>query len=252
MSVEDLRKQNMDEAKELYKYIAEIIESGVMPWDWRKKRKERTELVLSMMSLLRLLRGENVFFDPRHFEGVIKWWKIFVEKYPEMDKWIKIYEERSREKSKIAEIGERLVDLSSSPFSPPVYLSMAFEYEPLPRWGQITQEFHKLLNVLAHVKVGMFHLPAWQSTDELWYHDEKTGKLKWESKVLHGDKPEELIESMKEELGNNELEHPYTVYLITFLRALTEKEVNLRGYLLWKEPAGEVFSETLETKTFTF
>jgi len=252
MSVEELRKQNVDEAKRLYEWIVLIINSGIISWIWKKKRKTRMKIVLSMMSFSRLLKDEYVFFNPKYFQDVINYWKPWVKDYPEVDKWIKIYEERLRSKDEMLEIGERIVDLSSSRYAVPVCLSMALEYETLPYWGAIMVDFRKLLNVLAPVKIGIFHLPAWKSTDRLWYQDEETGEITWESKVLQGDKPDQLVEDIKEDIKDNELEHSYTVYLITFVRAQTEKEVNLWGYLLWRESSGDVCFETLEPKTFTF
>lgn len=253
MSVKELRKLNVDEAKDLYEGIANIIESEVVPWVWQKRRADRTKLVLSVISFWRLLRGEYVFFNPKYLEDAIDIWKTLAKVHPEVDEWIKIYEERLKMKKKIGEIGERLVDLSSSQYSIPVCLSMAVEYEPVPNWGSIMVDFRKLLNVLARVKVGIFHLPTGWSTSHVWVQDEETGEIKWESKVLDSNKLDQLVEDVKKEIKPNKLEHPHTVYLTTFVRAQAEKkEVNLYGYLFWRESSGEVHSETLEPKTFRF
>lgn len=158
-----------------------------------------------------------------------------------------IYKKRLESKKEIGEIGERFVDLSSSYHKVPINFSFILEYETLPYWSAIIYDFRKLLSVLAPVKVGVFHLPKWFSTSKLWIQDEKTGRIEreGESKVLDSSKPDELIEEMKNELRSNELEHLNTVYLIILIHSPTEKDVNIHGYLLWRETTGEVHSENI-------
>jgi hypothetical protein len=249
VSVEEVRKQNVDEAKRIFEDFATIVESGVVPWVWHRKREDRTKFVLSVMSFFRLLRDEYVYFNPKYLKCAVDYWKVFAENY-EVGKWIKIYEKRLELKGKIGEIGERVVDLSSSLYNLPVCLSMALEYEPVPDWGSIMCDFRKLLSVLSPVKVGIFHLPPWPSTSHVWEQDEETGEIRWTEKVLDGDKLDNFIEDIIKEIKFNSLEHPHTVYLIIFVRAPTEKEVNLYGFLFWREASGQVNRESLEPKTF--
>lgn len=255
MSTEELRKQNVAEAKRIFGEMATIIESGSVPWVWQKKRRDRTKLVIAFMSFFRLLREEHVFFNPVYLKDAVDIWKELAESEPEdlgVSKWIMMYEERLREKENISGIGERVVDLSSSPYSLPFCLSMALEYEPVPDWGEIMRDFRKLLNVLAPVKVGIFHLPTWPSTCRVWIQDRESGNIRWESKVLDGDKLSELIEDIKAEIKLNEIEHPHCIYLTMFVRADDlKKEVNLYGYLFWRESNGEVKSDMLGPRKFS-
>lgn len=54
-------------------------------------------------------------------------------------------------------------------------------------------DFCKLLNVLAPIKVGIFHLPSYPTTSRVWVQDENTGNLEWESKVIDATKLDEYI-----------------------------------------------------------
>jgi len=253
VSVEDIRKQNVDEAKSIFENFAAIVESGAVPWDWQKKRKDRTNFVLSIMSFFRLLREEYVYFNPKYLQDALDTWKVLAEDYPEVGKWIKIYEDRLRLKGRIGEIGERVVDLSSSLYPVPVSLVTAMEYESVPEWGSIISDFRKLLNVLARVKVGIFHLPPWSWTSRVWEQNEETGEIKWIDKVLDSDKLDQFVDEITREIKYNELEHQDTIYLLILIRVRPERtEVNLYGYLFWREASGEVNRETLEPKTFKF
>ena len=248
---EKLRAKNIGEAKSIFEDFMAIIESGLVPWVWQKKRKDRTTLVLSVMSFLRLLRNEYVFFNPRYLRDAVDVWKTLAKNHPEVEKRIRIYEERLKLKGKIGEIGERMVDLSSSLYLVPVCFSMALEYEAEPDWGSIMVDFRKLLSVLAPVKVGIFHLPAWWKKSQVWLQNEKTGEIKFVDKVLDSDKLEQFVEDVIREIKRNALEHPYSVYLIILVHAQTEnKEVNVHGYLFWREATGEVKLEKLQTKKF--
>jgi len=250
MSVEELRKQNIDEAKRIFDDFAVIMENIMPMWVWQKKKVERTKFVLSVMSFLRFFRGEYVYFNPKYLKDAMDIWKDLAENHPEVAKWIKIYEERFKLKGKIGEIGERVVDLSSSSYPVPICLSMALEYESAPDWGNIMGDFRKLLSVLANVKVGIFHLPPWWSTSRVWLQNEETGEIKWVDAVLDSDKLDQFVEDIAGEIKRNALEHAHTVYLIMFVRARAEEmEVNLCGYLFWREPSGEVRREMLDTRT---
>jgi hypothetical protein len=247
------RTENAMEAKNTFEFFAEIMESELVTsvsWDPQKSREERTRLVLAVMSYWRLMNDEYIFLNTRHFESVVDFWKKWMnsaeEKYrEEISQWIRTYEERLKHKKEIGEIGERFVDLSSSYHKVPINFSFILEYEASPYWSAIIYNFRKLLSVLAPVKVGIFHLPKLFSTSKPWVQDEETTKIKWEDKVLDSDKPDELIDDMKNELKLNALEHPNTVYLIILIHSPTEERVDLYGYLLWKETTGEVHSETL-------
>jgi len=253
VSVEDMRKQNVDEAKSIFENFVAIVESGAVPWEWQKKRKDRTEFVLSTMSFFRLLREEYVYFNPKYLKNVLDVWKALEEDHPEVGKWIKIYEERLKLKGMSGEIGERVVDLSSSLYPVPVSLITAMEYEAVPEWGSIIGDFRKLLSVLARVKVGIFHLPPWSQTSRVWDQNEETGEIKWVVKVLDSDKLDQFGDEISREIRYNELEHPYTVYLLMLIRVRPERtEVNLYGYLFWRKASGEVNRETLEPKIFKF
>jgi hypothetical protein len=251
---EDLRKQNVEEAKQIFEEMAAIIQSAPVSWVWQKGRKERTKFVIALMSFLRLARGEYVFFNPMYLSDAIEIWKDLAETDPrdlEIRKWIQIYQERLKEKKDISGIGERVVDLSSSPYGLPFCMSVAMEYEPMPDWAEIMRDFRKLLNVLAPVKVGIFHLPSSPSTRRIWIQDDGSGRIEWDTKVLDPDKPGSLIEDMRGELQLNELEHPHTVYLTILVRVNDlSNDVILRGYLFWRETNGEVHSEMLEPRTF--
>jgi hypothetical protein len=179
MSVEDMRKQNVEDAKEIFEDFAAVVESRAVPWDWQKKRKDRTEFVLSTMSFFRFLRDEYVYFNPRYLGAALGIWKALAKDHPQIDRWIKIYEERFRSKGTIGEIGERFVDLSSSPYDVPYFLVTAMEYENVPEWGNIMIDFRKLLNVLARVKVGIFNLPPYSWTSRVWVQNEETGEIAW-------------------------------------------------------------------------
>lgn len=226
MSFEELKAKNIEEAKSIFEYITE---SGFVP-----KKQDET---ISYISFYRLLRGEYVFFRKKYLKGAVGTWRALAKNHPEVEKWIRIYEQRLKSKDDMGEIGERIVDLSSGSYPYPVCLSMALECEAVPKWGSIMLDFRKLLNVLAPVKVGIFHLPARHSTSNVWTQDKETGELEWVDKTLDGNKPEELIEDMIKEVKNNTLEHPYTIYLIILVHA--HKEV-IYGYLFWREITGEV------------
>ena len=253
---EDLRRKNISEAKDTFEFFAEIMDSELansVSWDPQKNREERTKLVLAVMSYWRLAKGEYVFLDKRHLESVVNFWKEWKnfaeEKYiEEISTWIRTYVERLKHKKELGEIGERFVDLSSSFFTVPINFSFILEYEASPYWSAIIYDFRKLLNVLAPVKAGIFHLPKLFSTSKVWVPDEETGEIKWEDKFLDSSKPDELIEDMKNELKLNEVEHPNTVYLIILIHLQTEKRVNLHGYLLWRETTSEVKSEKLNAR----
>jgi len=127
----------------------------------------------------------------------------------------------------------------------PINFSFILEYEASPYLNEIIYDFRKLLSILAPVKVGVFHLPKLFSTSKPWIQNEETGEIKWEDRVLDSDKPDELIEDMKNQLKLNELEHSNTIYLIILIHSSTEEGVNLHGYLLWRETTSEVHSEKL-------
>lgn len=249
MSFEKLRAKNIEEAKSIFEEFMAIIESRSVSWVWQKKRQSRTTFVLSVMSFFRLLRNECVFFNPRYLKDAVSVWKTLAENHPEVEKWIRIYEERLKSKERMSEIGERIVDLSSSSYPIPVCFSMALEYEAAPYWGSIMVDFRKLLNVLAPVKVGIFHLPAWWSTRKVWMQDRETGEIKWLDKVLDSSKLDQFVDDIITEIKRNELEHPYTVYLIIFVHA-QNKEVKIHGYLFWREVTGEVNLQKLPMKAF--
>ena len=246
------RNKNVADAKNMFEYFAQCVEEFVeaVSWDPQKGREERTRFVLASMSYWRLFDEEYVFFNPRHLESVVNHWKhwknMLKEKNREelVSKKIREYEERLKHKKKLGEIGERFVDLSSSHLELPIRLSFVLEYEASPKWGKIIYDFRKLLSVLAPVKVGVFHLPKFYSTDSMWVSD-KEGKITWVDKVLDSSKPDKLIEEMKFELVLNECENPNTVYLIILIHSQTEKNVNVYGYLLWREITGKVHSEKL-------
>jgi hypothetical protein len=246
MSVEKLRKKNIQAAKSVFKDFVAILEGGKRLWVWQKKKRETTLYVLSLMSFLRFFRDEYVFFNKKYLKDALGIWKELAEDYPKVKRWIRIYEERLKMKQELGEIGEHIVDLSSSVYPIPVCFSMAVEYESETRWGSIITDFRKLLNVLAPLKVGIFHLPTFYSTSKVWVQ-EQTGDIKWLNKVLDGSKPEQLINDIKTEIKRNELENPDTVYLVILIRALYDK-INIYGYLLWRETTGEVNFEKLPMK----
>jgi len=258
-SVEELRRNNIGEAKDIFEYFAESVKAShsekLVSWEPQKDREKRTRFVLATMAFWRLSRGEYVFLDKRHLESVVdlwKGWKNFTEKkyHEEISKWIRIYEERLKHKKELGEVGERFVDLASSYHEVPICFTFILEYEASPYWGAIIKDFRKLLGVLAPVKVGIFHLPKLFRTSKLWVQDVGAGKIKWEDKALDSNKPDQLVEDMKKELKINELEHLYTVYLIILIQSQTVKDVNLHGYLLWRAPIGEVSSEKLEPRSW--
>jgi len=256
MSSEELRAENIEEAKDIFEDFNAIIESGLVPWIWQKKRQDRTRLVISVMSFLRLLRNEFVFFNPKYLQVALSYWKDYSKHYPGTDKWIRIYETRlksqSESRDKMSEIGERFVDLSSSRYPIPKCFSMVLEYEVIPKWGEIIVDFRKLLSVLAPVKVGIFHLPARPTTDKVYTQDEKTGELKWIDEILDSDKPDRFMDDIRAEIEPNVLEHPYTVYLVILVHAqVGGNEVNVHGYLLWRETTGEVKIEKLQSKKYS-
>lgn len=207
-------------------------------------------MVISFVSFLRLLENEYVFFNPKHLKDAVADWKT-LDKHNELTEWIKKYEGQLRMKGEISEIGERFVDLSSSPFHPPCYLSIALEYECEPDYGEIVLDLRKSLNVLARVKVGIFHSPTVQSISRPWAQKAETGEIKMERRVLGWEElRDRLLKEMQEEIKLNELEHPYTIHLIIFIHAQAKQDkVNLYGYLFWRDTSGKVSSEVLEPKS---
>jgi tetratricopeptide (TPR) repeat protein len=252
MNAEELREENVEEAKQIFDDMAAIVPNVSVSWVWKKERSDRTICVIALLSFLRLARSEYVFFNPKYLEEAINIWKKLAETDPSdqiIRKAIAKYEERLKQKKNIGGIGEHIVDLSSSYCALPISLTMALEYEPSPDWGEIMYDFRKLLIVLAPLKVGIFHLPSYPTTSRVWVQDENTGNLEWESKVVDATKLDELIEGMKSNVRLNEMEHSYSIYLMIFIQAdEASKTVTLKGYLLWREVGGEVHLEMLETR----
>lgn len=239
-----------DEARGIFNYFAEIMqystERGLVSWDPDRDRDKRTEYVLAAISLWSFGNGQYVFFDKKHLDGVVQLWRTVKElDEDQIGEWIRLYEERAKQKGKLAEIGERFVDFSSSYYSLPFCFSVILEYEASPYWGAIIHDFRKLLTVMAPLKIGIFHLPKLFRTSEVYVQDLKTGKISWEKKVLDGEKPDELIEDMKIDLAKNQFENPHTVYLIVLIHLLAGN-LKMYGYLLWREADTKVRSEKLE------
>lgn len=166
------RKNNLEEARNTFDFFTGFMTSDfskTISWNPIKNRSKRTQMVLAIMAFWRIAVGEEyVFFDKRYLASIIDIWKLFQPSLDEeiqakFDIWIKIYEERLKHKDKIAEIGERFVDLSSSYSKLPLYFNFILEYESSPVYGDIIKDFRKLLTILAPLKVGVFHLPRARS-----------------------------------------------------------------------------------------
>lgn len=247
------RSTNISEATNTFGFLSECVKStfaDVVSWNPHKSGRERTGLILALMSYWRIQRGEHVFLNPRHLKSVMNYWRKWRDSAEEESYrktatfWIRLYEQRLKFEKRISELGERFVDLSSSVSQAPICFSFILEYEASPYWSEIIYDFRKLLSVLAPLKVGIFHLPKYFSTSNIWEYG-KNWEIEWKDKVLDSDKPDELIGDMENELKLNTLEHPDTVYLIILIHSRDEKSVDLHGHLLWKETTGEIHSEKL-------
>jgi hypothetical protein len=243
---EKSREENIEEAKTIFEEFISIVESKRVPWVWQEKRPARTSFVISVMSYFRLLKNEFVFFNPKYLKNAIDDWKYLDEDNHKIDEQIREYEERLKYKEKLGEIGERFVDLSSSKEPVPIYFSIVLEYEPEPYWGSIIKDFRKLLDTLAPIKVGVFHLPSQTTTDRSWMYNDEAREITWVPKVLDGNNPDQLVNEIKTAIELNHLENPSTVYLLMLIHTnLTEKPIDVHGYLFWREKSGEVKEEKI-------
>lgn len=271
MNKKEVFIQSKRRASEIYEgleiFFKKMIDSNPRILNWSEYRKYRKIALLSFVSLDCLMKDNYVFFNPSYRKEIIANWKDFLKDLTpiwkkekrenllrSLDGKIRIYEGQLKSSFPIGGVGERFVDLSSSVDNIPCYLSVVFEYEPLPDWGEILLDFRKLLIVQALTKVGVFHLPHYQGTSRPWTQDEKTGETKQENWPLNSIQlMNKCLEEMKDNIQHNELEHSYSIYLVAFIHnRFQEGKASLYGYLIWKRASNAVKMVPLEQKIWNY
>lgn len=247
-------EENSESARAIFSFFRQLVADNIseISWDWRKDRPRRTEFVLAALSFaINGFYQEISFFNPKHFKYALSNWKVWSKNNPELSKSlapkIRMYENLVKE-NLAHELGEKLVDLCSSPSYPSEFLDFAVEYESSPYWHSIIYDFRKLLYISAKVKIGIFHLPTSGATKKTFAIDDK-GQLRDAETYLHWKALlDDVTLEMKRGIKNNILENPSTVYLSIFIRETTangSRTVDIYGYLYNREKSGHVTMQAL-------
>lgn len=239
-------ENNEQKAKEIFNFILDFPKYYLegMDWDWRKKRTLRTKYVFSLLSFaINAYYNEYTYLNPQYLVDILQNWQIWLDTLDNKEGMLKKinFYQKMIDEGLTHELGEILVDLSSSPTYPPSYLTFAIEYENVPEWQRIIYDFRKLLHISARIKIGLFHLPAHGKTQKAFSFDDE-GNMKNVNKFLKWrELLEILITDIKNEINYNIFESKSTIYLIIFIRNVHEKnEPDIYGYLINREKLDSV------------
>lgn len=137
MVAEGQRKHNIDDAVNIFEnFVAIVNHKNFSDFIWGKSKTERTQIVISFISWLRLIEGERVWFDLKYLDSALAYWKNFFKlaeaKEREYAIILKRYEILLKHRDELGEIGEFLADVVSSKLGFRCCLDFAMEHENAP------------------------------------------------------------------------------------------------------------------------